>query len=162
GGGAAGRAPSGRRRHARRSRPSRSSPPPARRASRRRPRRPRVRRPAPAGRAPLRAPASHPGSRAAPHRPRSRRSDSARFVTTQWSLDLPSTGGLARRGVMPRPRDRALRSAGVRLHLLDWGTVGLPPILLLHGAAQTAHSFDEVAPALAPDPHAIALYQRGH
>jgi esterase len=63
---------------------------------------------------------------------------------------------------MPRPRDRALRSAGVRLHLLDWGTVGLPPILLLHGAAQTAHSFDEVAPALARDHHAIALDQRGH
>jgi esterase len=63
---------------------------------------------------------------------------------------------------MPRSRDRTLSLAGLRLHLLDWGTVGLPPLLLLHGAAQTAHSFDEVAPALARDHHVIALDQRGH
>jgi pimeloyl-ACP methyl ester carboxylesterase len=63
---------------------------------------------------------------------------------------------------MPRPRDRALRSAGLRLHLLDWGAAGLPPILMLHGAAQTAHSFDETAPDLARDHHVLALDQRGH
>jgi len=32
----------------------------------------------------------------------------------------------------------------------------------VHGAAQTAHSFDEVAPALARDHHVIAIDQRGH
>jgi len=63
---------------------------------------------------------------------------------------------------MPRPRDRAFSHAGLRLHLLDWGTAGAPPLLLLHGAAQTAHSFDEVAPALASDHDVIALDQRGH
>src|SRR5262245_30471891 len=63
---------------------------------------------------------------------------------------------------MPRPRERTLRNAGLRLHLLDWGTAGCPPVLLLHGAAQTAHSFDEVAPDLARDHHVLALDQRGH
>jgi len=63
---------------------------------------------------------------------------------------------------MPHPRERTLRNAGLRLHLLDWGVAGLPPLLLLHGAAQTAHSFDEVAPDLARDHHVIALDQRGH
>ena len=63
---------------------------------------------------------------------------------------------------MPRSRDRTLSHAGLRFHLLDWGTAGSPPLLLLHGAAQTAHSFDEVAPALARDHHVIALDQRGH
>ena len=63
---------------------------------------------------------------------------------------------------MPRPRDRTLRSGGLRLHLLDWGGDGLPPVVLLHGAAQTAHSFDEVAPALARTHHVLALDQRGH
>ena len=46
--------------------------------------------------------------------------------------------------------------------MLDWGSAGCPPLLLLHGAAQTAHSFDEVAPALARDHHVVALDQRGH
>lgn len=63
---------------------------------------------------------------------------------------------------MPRPRDRLLRHAGLRLHLLDWGAAGLPPLLLLHGGAQTAHSFDEVSPVLADDHHVLALDQRGH
>ncbi len=63
---------------------------------------------------------------------------------------------------MARPSDRTLRRAGLRLHALDWGTAGCPPLLLLHGAAQTAHSFDEVAPELARDHHVLALDQRGH
>ena len=35
-------------------------------------------------------------------------------------------------------------------------------MLLLHGGAQTAHSWDEVAPDLARDHHVLALDQRGH
>ncbi len=63
---------------------------------------------------------------------------------------------------MARSHDRTLHGASLRLHLLDWGIAGLPPLLLLHGAAQTAHSFDEVAPGLARDHHVVALDQRGH
>jgi pimeloyl-ACP methyl ester carboxylesterase len=63
---------------------------------------------------------------------------------------------------MQRPRDLLLHTGALRLHALDWGTAGCPPVLLLHGAAQTAHSFDEVAPALARDHHVVALDQRGH
>jgi len=63
---------------------------------------------------------------------------------------------------MPRPIDRTARLRGLRFHWLDWGTAGAPPLLLLHGAAQTAHSFDEVAPALSRAHHVVALDQRGH
>jgi len=63
---------------------------------------------------------------------------------------------------MPVPRDRVARLRGLRFHLLDWGTAGAPPVLMLHGGAQTAHSFDEVAPGLAPDHHVVCLDQRGH
>ena len=63
---------------------------------------------------------------------------------------------------MPRPDDRTFTAGGLRLHALDWGTARCPPVLLLHGAAQTAHSFDEVAPDLARNHHVIALDQRGH
>jgi pimeloyl-ACP methyl ester carboxylesterase len=51
---------------------------------------------------------------------------------------------------------------GLRFHFLEWGTAGSPPLLLLHGGAQTAHSWDEVAPDLARDHHVLALDQRGH
>src|SRR5205809_6476847 len=51
---------------------------------------------------------------------------------------------------------------GLRFHFLDWGARGRAPLLLLHGGAQTAHSWDEVAPDLARDHHVLALDQRGH
>src|SRR6476660_10536265 len=63
---------------------------------------------------------------------------------------------------MSHPRHRLFTTSGVRLHALYWGAAGSPPLLLLHGAAQTAHSFDEVAPALARDYDVLALDQRGH
>src|SRR5262249_40591294 len=65
-------------------------------------------------------------------------------------------------GCMRHPRDVVLHHAGLRLHLLDWGQASAPPLLLLHGGAQTAHSFDEVAPDLCRDHHVLALDQRGH
>jgi pimeloyl-ACP methyl ester carboxylesterase len=59
-------------------------------------------------------------------------------------------------------RDGTTTLGGLRFHYLDWGTAGRPPLLLLHGGAQTAHSWDEVAPDLATDHHVLALDQRGH
>lgn len=61
-----------------------------------------------------------------------------------------------------RPRDVHARLGSLRFHWLDWGPAGAPPLLLLHGGAQTAHSFDEVAPGLARTHHAVSLDQRGH
>ncbi len=61
-----------------------------------------------------------------------------------------------------RPRDAHARLGALRFHWLDWGSTGAPPLLLLHGGAQTAHSFDEVAPALARTHHVVSLDQRGH
>ncbi len=63
---------------------------------------------------------------------------------------------------MSSPRDATTTLDGLRFHFLDWGTAGEPPMLLLHGGAQTAHSWDEVAPDFARDHHVLALDQRGH
>src|SRR5437762_6809246 len=63
---------------------------------------------------------------------------------------------------MPGFRDGTSMLNGLRFHFLDWGTEGASPLLLLHGGAQTAHSWDEVAPDLARDHHVLALDQRGH
>jgi pimeloyl-ACP methyl ester carboxylesterase len=51
---------------------------------------------------------------------------------------------------------------GFRLHHLDWGTEGRPPILFLHGGALNAHTWDVVCLAMRKDYHCLALDQRGH
>ncbi len=50
----------------------------------------------------------------------------------------------------------------MRLHYLDWGNTDKPPMLLLHGGSQSAHSWDEFSRAMRRDHHVIALDQRGH
>jgi esterase len=55
-----------------------------------------------------------------------------------------------------------LTLGGMNFHYLDWGTAGKPPFVLLHGGAQTAHSWDDFAPVVRNDYHVYALDQRGH
>ena len=50
----------------------------------------------------------------------------------------------------------------IRLHYLDWGTKGQPPILFLHGGGLNAHTWDIVCLMLRRDYHCVALDQRGH
>ena len=61
-----------------------------------------------------------------------------------------------------RPIDRDLVVNGLRLHLLDWGGEGRPPLLLLHGFTGHAHAWDTLSIALQPHFHVLALDQRGH
>ncbi len=58
--------------------------------------------------------------------------------------------------------DRTATVNGLRLHYLEWGDPSKPPMVLLHGIARHAHTFDHVAPAFARDHHVIALDMRGH
>ena len=60
------------------------------------------------------------------------------------------------------PHDRHVTVGGLRLHYLDWGNADRPPMLLLHGGTQTAHSWDFFALAMRPHFHVLALDQRGH
>jgi esterase len=60
------------------------------------------------------------------------------------------------------PEVRHLVAHDTRLHCLDLGTPGRPPILFLHGGALTAHTWDVVCLALRGDYHCVALDQRGH
>jgi pimeloyl-ACP methyl ester carboxylesterase len=57
---------------------------------------------------------------------------------------------------------RFIEAGGVRLHYLDYGSAGRPPMLCLHGGAAHAHWFDFVAPGFTSDYHVRALDQRGH
>src|SRR3954452_6221022 len=60
----------------------------------------------------------------------------------------------------PAARHTVLR--GIRLHYLDWGGDGAPPVVLLHGGCLTAHTWDFVCEALRDEVRCVALDQRGH
>lgn len=59
-----------------------------------------------------------------------------------------------------RSRNIVLRQ--LRFHFLEWGPPDAPPILLLHGGHQSAHSWDLVSLHLAQRHRVLALDQRGH
>ena len=51
---------------------------------------------------------------------------------------------------------------GMRFHFLEWGDASSPPVLLLHGGNQSAHSWDLVSLHLSDRYHVFAVDQRGH
>ena len=83
--------------------------------------------------------------------------------TNEFASLLASAGDLS----IPHAPDIAYRSCNVvvrrqRFHFLEWGAPEAPPILLLHGGHQSAHSWDLVSLHLAQKYRIIALDQRGH
>ncbi len=60
------------------------------------------------------------------------------------------------------PVSRTFISQRLRLHYLDWGNHGKPPLLLVHGGRDHARNWDWTAQALRDDWHVIALDHRGH
>lgn len=62
----------------------------------------------------------------------------------------------------PQPVDHYFTANGLRIHYLEWGTRGKQPLILLHGIARVAHTFDHLAPHFSNDYHVIAVDMRGH
>lgn len=60
------------------------------------------------------------------------------------------------------PTDRFVTVDGLRIHYLEWGDGGKPPLIMLHGIGRDAHSFDHIAPRFARDYHVMAMDLRGH
>ena len=60
------------------------------------------------------------------------------------------------------PVDRNVTVNGLDIHYLDWGCAAKPPLILLHGIARTAHTFDHLAPHFIANYHVIAIDMRGH
>lgn len=63
-------------------------------------------------------------------------------------------------------QDKQLIIEGMRFHYLEWGTeaaeLDKPVMLLLHGGAQDAHSWDEFSERMRHSYRVLALEQRGH
>lgn len=60
------------------------------------------------------------------------------------------------------PQDRYARFNGINFHYLDWGNDHLPHLVMLHGGALTAHTWDMASLLLRDRYHVVALDQRGH
>ena len=63
---------------------------------------------------------------------------------------------------MPGPTSRHFYSQRLRLHYVDWGNPGKPPLLLVHGGRDHCRNWDWVAQALRDDWHVICPDLRGH
>jgi pimeloyl-ACP methyl ester carboxylesterase len=60
------------------------------------------------------------------------------------------------------PTSRIYFSQRLRLHYVDWGNPGAPPLLLVHGGRDHCRNWDWVAQALRHDWHIFAPDLRGH
>ena len=60
------------------------------------------------------------------------------------------------------PVDRFVTSNGLRIHYVDWGNAGAPPLLLIHGLDRVARTFDHLATHFTSRFHVIAVDMRGH
>lgn len=83
--------------------------------------------------------------------------------TDEFRSLLASAGDLG----IPHAPSVPYRSGNVvlrqmRFHFLEWGAPDAPPVVLLHGGHQSAHSWDLVSLHLAQNYRVLALDQRGH
>jgi pimeloyl-ACP methyl ester carboxylesterase len=62
----------------------------------------------------------------------------------------------------PGPTSHTFFSQRLRLHYVDWGSPGKPPLLLIHGGRDHCRNWDWVAQALRDERHVIAPDLRGH
>ena len=57
--------------------------------------------------------------------------------------------------------DRFIKVDGLNLHYLEWGDVGAPLVVMIHGLTGNAHAFDNLAPHFVPRYHVISVDVRG-
>ncbi|MEQ1931910.1 MAG: alpha/beta hydrolase [Parvularculaceae bacterium] len=60
------------------------------------------------------------------------------------------------------PTSHRFVSQRLKLHYVDWGNAGAPPLILVHGGRDHCRSWDWVAQAFKADWHVIAPDLRGH
>lgn len=60
------------------------------------------------------------------------------------------------------PTSQSFISQRLRLHYVDWGNRGKPPLVLVHGGRDHARSWDWTAQQLREEYHVVALDHRGH
>ena len=83
----------------------------------------------------------------------------------RWKLVLRTfimTSTLIAGNAGAAPAEREITVNNLKIHYLEWGTPDKPPLVLLHGIARVAHSFDHLAPHFSNNYRVIAIDMRGH
>src|SRR5262245_27349588 len=75
---------------------------------------------------------------------------------------LPMVPRAATASPTPTYQDKFVTVNGLKIHYLDWGGSDKPPLILIHGIARHAHTFDHLVPELSRNYHVIAYDMRGH
>ena len=79
------------------------------------------------------------------------------------TTDKASPSAVAPSALQATPStSRFVEVAGLKLHYLDYGSAGRPPLVCLHGGAAHAHWYDFVASAFTPEHRVLAFDGRGH
>jgi pimeloyl-ACP methyl ester carboxylesterase len=60
------------------------------------------------------------------------------------------------------PASQAIDVNGLRVHYLDWGNPGAPPVVCVHGYTSSAQAFNALARRLHDRYHFVAMDVRGH
>jgi pimeloyl-ACP methyl ester carboxylesterase len=72
------------------------------------------------------------------------------------------TPGVAVTARLMEPRSSFYTARRLRLHYLEWGDPAAPPVILVHGGRDHAHSWDAIAAALAESHRVIVPDLAGH
>jgi pimeloyl-ACP methyl ester carboxylesterase len=78
------------------------------------------------------------------------------------AIVLPIVPHVATSAPTPTYQDKFVTVNGLKIHYLDWGGNDKPPLVLIHGIARHAHTFDHLVPELSRNYHVIAYDMRGH
>jgi pimeloyl-ACP methyl ester carboxylesterase len=62
----------------------------------------------------------------------------------------------------PEPASQAIDVNGLRVHYLDWGNPGAPPVVCVHGYTSSAQAFNALARRFHDRYHFVAMDVRGH
>src|SRR3954463_7145673 len=61
-----------------------------------------------------------------------------------------------------QPTSKFVTVNGLRLHYLEWGKAGMPPVVCVHGYTSSAQAFNGLARHLQDRFHILAIDVRGH
>ncbi len=78
------------------------------------------------------------------------------------TLSLAGTLVSAMTQLSAQPVDRFLDVNGLRIHYVDWGGDGKPPMVMVHGLDRNARTFDHLATRFTSKYRVLAIDMRGH
>jgi pimeloyl-ACP methyl ester carboxylesterase len=84
------------------------------------------------------------------------------LIVAALAVSLAAPSSARAQAQSAEPADRFVTVNGLKLHYLDWGNAGKPPLVMVHGIGRVAHTFDHIAPRFTADFHVLALDMRGH